>query len=54
MLVIAGIILGALWGTLFARRRSGTGFDIAQYGFALAILGAVLGLFATIIVERLL
>lgn len=54
MLVIAGLILGALWGYLYSRRNKGKRFDIAQYTVALAILGGILGLFATLIVDRLL
>ena len=54
MLVIAGLILGALWGQIYARRGKGTRFDLAQYTIALAILGGILGLFATLIIDRLL
>lgn len=54
MLVIAGLLLGALWGGLLARRRKGTGFDIAQYAVAFAILFAVLGLFATLVIDRMM
>lgn len=54
MLVIAGLLLGALWGGLLARRRKGSGFDIAQYAAAFGILFGVLGLFATLIIDRML
>lgn len=53
MIVIAGLVLGALWGGFLARRRKGKGLDIAQYATAFAILGAILGLFATVIIDRL-
>ncbi len=54
MIVIAAVILGALLGASRARRRQGTGFDIAQYAVAHAIFFAIIGLFVTIIVEKLL
>lgn len=52
MLVIAGLILGAIGGGLLAKRRGGKKFDIAQYAIAFAILFGVLGMFATVFVER--
>lgn len=54
MIVIAGTLLGALWGAALARRRRGNRLDIAQYAAGLAILGAIVGLFATVILDRLL
>ncbi|WP_343082069.1 hypothetical protein [Ostreiculturibacter nitratireducens] len=53
MIVIAGFILGALWGGFLARRRKGRTLDILQYATAFAILGAILGLFATVFIDRL-
>ncbi|MCC5970850.1 MAG: hypothetical protein JJU15_12965 [Pararhodobacter sp.] len=54
MIIIAGIVIGALWGVFNARKRGGTGFDIAQYAAVGAIIGGILGTFATIGIERLL
>lgn len=54
MIVIAASILGAIWGGLLARRRGGNRLDIAQYAAGFAILFAILGLFATIFLERML
>lgn len=54
MLVIAGMVFGALGGALFARRKGGKGFDIAQYAIAFCILFGIIGLFATLITHRLL
>lgn len=53
MLIIAGLLLGALWGGLLARRRKGSRFDIAQYAAAFAILFAIIGLLATVVLDRL-
>ena len=53
MIVIAGLLFGALFGAYRARRRQGTGFDIAQYAAAHAILFALLGLFVTILIDKL-
>lgn len=54
MIVIAGALGGALWGGMLARRRGGARADIAQYAAGFAIAGAILGLFATIAVDRML
>ena len=53
MIVIAGLLFGALFGAYRARRRQGTGFDIAQYAAVHAIIFGLLGLFATILIEKL-
>lgn len=53
MIVIAGVVLGGLFGGLMARRRGGAGLDIAQYAAGYAILFGVLGMFVTILIERL-
>lgn len=53
MIVIAAALVGAILGALNARRRGGRAADIAQYAAAHAIFLALLGLVATIIVERL-
>lgn len=54
MIVIAGALGGALWGAYLARARKGRPADVAQYATAFGILGALLGLFATIAIERML
>ncbi|GHE05670.1 hypothetical protein U879_04070 [Defluviimonas sp. 20V17] len=54
MIVIAGLVLGGLWGGMLARRRGGARLDIAQYAAVYAILFGVLGMIATIALERLL
>jgi hypothetical protein len=52
MIVIAGALGGAVLGVWRARR--GNRLDRLQFGAAHGIGGAILGLFATIGIERLL
>lgn len=53
MIVIGGFVLGALWGGFSAKRRGGKLADIAQYAAVYAIALGLLGVFLTIIIERL-
>ena len=48
MIVIAAVICGAILGALTARRREGTGLDMAQYAAGYGIAFGVLGLFLSI------
>lgn len=54
MIVISGAILGALSGGLLAARRKGDALDIMQYAAGYGVLFALLGLIATIVLERAL
>lgn len=54
MFVIAGLVLGAMGGAWQARRRGGRAADIAQYAAVYAILFGLLGLFVTLILDRML
>lgn len=54
MIVIAGLVVGAIWGGIRARARKGRGFDIAQYAAVYAILGGLAGLFVTLALDRML
>lgn len=54
MFVIGGLILGALGGGWNARRRGGKAADIAQYAAVTGILFAILGLFVTVVLDRML
>lgn len=54
MIVIGGFILGAAIGALTARSRGGKAADIAQYAAGFGIAFCLLGLFLTILLERLL
>jgi hypothetical protein len=54
MFVIGGLVLGALGGGITAWRRGGKAADIALYASVFAILLGLLGLFATIVIDRML
>ncbi|WP_166415752.1 hypothetical protein [Cochlodiniinecator piscidefendens] len=54
MFVIVGILIGAFWGASKAKKRGGNRLDIIQYAAIHAILLAILGLFVTIVIERML
>ena len=53
MLVLAGLILGAAFGALRARKRGGNAKDIWQYGAVHAILFMLVGLVLTVLIHRL-
>lgn len=52
MLVIGGALLGIAVGTYTAKKRGGKRADMAQYGAGYGIAFALLGLVATIAVDR--
>ncbi|MBU2962829.1 apolipoprotein acyltransferase [Citreicella sp. C3M06] len=54
MIVIAGVLIGAILGGLTARRRKGNAADIAQYATGFAIACGLAGFVLTIILEKLL
>lgn len=54
MIVIIAIILGAFLGDLRARRAQGNLKDRLQYAAAHALAFAIVGLLATVIIDRLL
>lgn len=54
MIVIGGLVLGAIIGAATALRRGGRKLDALQYGAGFGIAFALLGLFATIFIERIL
>jgi len=53
MIVIAGLLIGAVLGARLARRHGGTRADMVQYALACAIAGTLGGLVATIVIENL-
>jgi hypothetical protein len=54
MIVIAGLVLGAIGGALRARSRGGKALDQAQYAAGYGIAFGLLGMFVTIGLERML
>ena len=54
MLVIIGALGGGVWGAYLAKKRGGLKKDMAQYAAGFSILWAVLGLIATVVIDRLI
>lgn len=54
MIVIGGLVLGAIVGGLTARWRGGKAADIAQYAAGFGIAFALVGLFLTLILDRVI
>ncbi|MDO9581830.1 MAG: hypothetical protein Q7J24_01770 [Desulfomicrobium sp.] len=54
MIVLAGLVFGAVFGAYLARKRGGNRMDMAQYAAGYAIALMLLGLFVTIFIERML
>ena len=54
MLVLIGLIVGAIIGAMTAKRRGGNRLDLLQYAGVFALIGGVIGLFVTVGVERML
>ncbi len=52
MLPLITALLGAVAGAVTARRKKGSGFDMAQWAAVWAIIGGLLGLFASILLTR--
>jgi len=53
VIVIVFALLGAAFGVWRARRRNGNRLDMAQYGAIFALIFAVIGVFLTIYLDRL-
>ncbi|MFY0632420.1 MAG: hypothetical protein JXQ91_01295 [Vannielia sp.] len=54
MIVLAALVLGALTGLAHATRRKGGVLDKLQYMAVYALLFGIIGLFATIALEKML
>jgi hypothetical protein len=54
MIILAAILLGAFLGWRRARQLGGNGRDRLQYAAAFAMGLAVLGLFASVIIDRIM
>ncbi|WP_173861058.1 hypothetical protein [Tabrizicola sp. TH137] len=53
MIIIAGFVLGAVYGVRKARKAGGKRLDLLQYGAGFGIAFSLLGLFATLLLDRL-
>ncbi|HKK97137.1 MAG TPA: hypothetical protein VJ928_03080 [Marivita sp.] len=53
MIVIAGALIGAIFGTMTAKKRGGTRADLLQYGTVYAIAFSLGGLILTVAIEKL-
>ena len=53
MIVIAGLVGGAFFGYWRAGRRGGNQFDRVQYLLVHSILFGVIGMFLTILIDRM-
>ncbi|AXI46892.1 apolipoprotein acyltransferase [Sulfitobacter sp. SK012] len=53
MIVIAAALLGAIIGGTTAKRRRGNRKDIAQYAAGYGLAFVIVGMFATVIIDRL-
>lgn len=53
MIIILGAVGGGVYGALLARARKGTRLDMAQYGAGFAIAFGLVGLFVSILIDRL-
>lgn len=54
MFVIGGLVLGVIGGGLRAKARGGKAADVAQYAAVYGILFALIGLFVTLYLDRML
>ncbi|MEY8827750.1 hypothetical protein AB9K34_04940 [Sedimentitalea sp. XS_ASV28] len=53
MIVIAAILLGAIFGVVLARKRGGKTADTIQYAIASALSFGVVAMIATVLIDRL-
>ena len=53
MIVIAGALIGGGYGAWLARRRKGKAADIAQYAAGFGLAFATVGVFATVLIDRM-
>jgi hypothetical protein len=53
MIVIAGLVIGALFGWVRAARRGGNNLDKLQYAGVHAIIFTVIGMILTIGIDRM-
>ncbi len=54
MIVLGSMLLGAIVGAGLARKRGGKTLDLLQYGAGFMIAFGLLGLFVTILIDRMI
>jgi hypothetical protein len=54
MIVIVCAVGGAIWGGWLAKKRGGLKKDIAQYAAGFSIFWSIVGLIATVVIDRLI
>ncbi|MDC1481176.1 MAG: apolipoprotein acyltransferase [Ascidiaceihabitans sp.] len=54
MIVIVAALIGAIFGGITAKRRGGNKLDIAQYATGFGMAFVVVGLIATVVLERII
>ena len=54
MIILISALAGIIWGAYQAKRRGGNRKDMAQYAFGYGVAFALVGLFASILIERAL
>ena len=54
MIVIVAALIGAIFGGITAKRRDGNKLDIAQYATGFGMAFVVVGLIATVVLERII
>ncbi|WP_424986216.1 hypothetical protein [Microbulbifer sp. S227A] len=53
MIVIAGVLLGAVFGVVLAKKGGGKPADMMQYAAASALAFGVVAMIATVLIDRL-
>ncbi|MEZ5751872.1 MAG: hypothetical protein R3D60_07870 [Paracoccaceae bacterium] len=53
MVIIASVVLGAILGFFQSRKRGGSGFDKAQWSAVFAMIGGILGMAVTVMIDRM-
>jgi hypothetical protein len=54
MIVLVAALIGAIVGGITAKRRGGNKLDIAQYATGYAMAFIVVGLIATVVIDRII
>jgi hypothetical protein len=49
---LAGLLIGAIFGVIMAKRKGGKRLDLLQWGAVNAIIFGVIGMFILVFIER--